>query len=108
MAHLDLDTTALAGASTRARSAGHVLASADALAGSDSSHVLAETGDAGLAAAWGDLTAAWASARADLAAELGALADGLVRAAEAFDGAERRTATLFVELLGPAPAAARS
>ncbi len=99
MTQLDLDTTTLATAasdlsdatSSLAEMSGGLLATA-ATPGS--------SGDAGLSAALGGLAAAWRTNHEAVVNELGSLGAGLSRAAEVFEGAERRTAHDLAALLG--------
>ncbi|MCA5891855.1 hypothetical protein LEP48_00630 [Isoptericola sp. NEAU-Y5] len=103
MAYLDIDTTTLLTASSRARGAGSALAAADTFGTGGRSVAAAVTGDPTLAAALEDLTSAWAATRTSLASELDALAGGLAHAGELFSGAETLTAARFAELLGDGP-----
>ncbi|MGF0115050.1 hypothetical protein ACQFYA_01830 [Promicromonospora sp. Marseille-Q5078] len=103
MTQLDLDTTTLAAAGAGLRGGAGALAGARGH-GLTAGAALAATGDAGLSAALGELSAAWRSTHESLVGSLGALGSGLAQAAEVFDGAERATTRDVVALLAGAGA----
>ncbi|MEN5075312.1 hypothetical protein ABE437_15960 [Isoptericola cucumis] len=102
MAHLDLDTTALAAGGARARAAVSALAASPVVGGTDDASTLAVAGDPVLAGALVDLAAAWAATRTALTDDLDALAGALSAASEIFEQAEQVAAGRLGELLAPA------
>ncbi len=104
MAYLDLDTEALTSAAAQLRASGAVLADARTAVGPDDARA---AGDAALAAAVGELFAAWAPTHEALTATLDALGAALGRAAAVFEDAEGLTAEGFAGMLLPALPVAR-
>jgi hypothetical protein len=98
MTQLDLDTTTLAAAGADLRGGATALAEARA-GGLAAAAATAASGDARLSGALDDLAAAWRATHESLVGALASLGDGLSRAAEIFDDAERGTAHDLATLL---------
>ncbi|OLT53267.1 hypothetical protein BJF88_12480 [Cellulosimicrobium sp. CUA-896] len=101
VAHVDVDTEALALAAARTAGAAGSLLGVAGPQGDPSG----ATGDAALGAAVAGLHATWAPAHRALLADLDALAAALRGAAAVLDGAESATAGRLAELLVPGTAA---